>query len=237
MRNLDTLVRFDLRGFREVRRDDAVILWVSTTDPYTRITLNSFHLPPDIPVVRTLRDLRAFMRSQALMIETDVEEVGGLATLTTLIKVPQTPHGMTYLASLIVPFRTWSFVVKVECLEGGVTGIREAVVFGKDHLPEHPTGDPLSGWILDAYDPGAPGEARNRAEDPRYDAKFPRHPLSRARALQNRIRKTLWVHPCLLTEPPWPLPKPMPVPSPSRPPPPPPVPPGDAPRGEPSHRA
>jgi hypothetical protein len=37
--------------------------------------------------------------------------------------------GVTYLGSLTIPFRDFSFVIKVQCWEEGITGLREALLF------------------------------------------------------------------------------------------------------------
>jgi len=93
---------------------------------------------------------------------------------------------MTYLGSLTLPFRDFSFVLKIQCEERGVTGMREAVLLdetlgsGEVHLEFD--GEDIAGWMKVPCDvTRTSGLARSLADDDEHDRRFPDHPLSRAR--------------------------------------------------------
>jgi hypothetical protein len=91
-----------------------------------------------------------------------------------------------------LPFRDFSFVLKAQSEEYGTTGIREAVV-----LDEHfRAGRDPEEAFADVYDVKLKTQPlRNISEDEKYDAKFPQHPLSRARRLMRHLVSTLVVGP------------------------------------------
>jgi hypothetical protein len=118
-------------------------------------------------------------------ISLDVLQLKGIGAIKLIVKARQQPHGMTYVGSLTFPFASFSFVVKVQCPEYGVTGVREAVVLDsllRKYPPEKIEEGLIPGWAADPYDSSRQdGMMRNVAEDEALDAKFPMHPLSRVR--------------------------------------------------------
>ncbi|WP_308292453.1 hypothetical protein [Streptantibioticus ferralitis] len=105
--------------------------------------------------------------------------------------------------------------MKVQSVELGTTGMREAAV-GLELGPEqlflpHPFAPELRGPL-----------PFNRADDPCYDARFPQHPLSRARRLLGRLATTVRTDPAFAALPPFAGPPPS-AGSPPIPPPTPPV--------------
>ena len=94
-----------------------------------------------------------------------------------------------------IPRRSFSYVLKIQCEERGPTGLRDAsvldqalaqgrVAIGKD--------GGVTGWAADPYDPDFRAEVlRNQADDERYDADFPDHPLSRLRRGLKDVESTL----------------------------------------------
>jgi hypothetical protein len=170
------------------------------------IGLYHFPIPPDIPAnLESLQDVRLAYRkltadSGEAIIEVETPIVDGCAAVRTIIKVPQQPHGMTYLGSVTLPFRNFSYVIKVQCEELGITGLRdseilgEMLVTGEVRLDIEEGKGRLLGWMQDPYDASIESRfARNRAEAPEYDVRFPEHPLSRLRPTLNHIQDTLRV--------------------------------------------
>lgn len=100
-----------------------------------------------------------------------------------IVKSRQQPHGMTYVGSMIFPFAEFSYVLKIQCAEHGITGIREAIV--TDEWLRVRSGDPMTvmaDFSRDPYDAGRRDKLmRNAAEDESRDSQFPQHPLSRTR--------------------------------------------------------
>lgn len=92
--------------------------------------------------------------------------------LRMIVRVPQQPHGMTYVGSFILPFARFSYVVKIQCEERGMTGVREAVLFAEALEAKTVTFDPES--EIPIAGPLNPDSAD-------FDDRFPQHPLSRLR--------------------------------------------------------
>ena len=105
---------------------------------------------------------------------------------------------MTYLGSITLPFRDFSYVVKIQCMEQGTTGIRDAVILDEKLASGEVTisekSGTLEGWMQDPYDLTIVGGfARNKSEAEEYDARFPEHPLTRLRQLLGQIEETLQI--------------------------------------------
>ena len=64
----------------------------------------------------------------AAIIEPETTTTDGCLALRQIIKVPQQPHGTTYVGSLLLAFRDFSFVIKVQCQEHGTTGLRDTII-------------------------------------------------------------------------------------------------------------
>lgn len=125
-------VRFDTAGY-EPRGDidDHTRAWYSPDGDVLGVFL--FLKEPDVPRVSTLGELRRWhterlRRVGGDSVELAIVSVDDVRALQTIVKVPQAPSGRTYLASLILPFAEFSFVLKVQCEEHGITGMREAML-------------------------------------------------------------------------------------------------------------
>ena len=141
------------------------------------IGLFFFDLPPDLPRAPTYSGFISALTPESdprtlKYIETGTICVAGINCVRRIVRVPQKPSGMTYVGSWIIPFRDFSFVLKAQCQEYGVTGMREAILLdekfatGEARITEDNTLD-LS------YDP----------DDVLFDSRFPGHPISRLRAI------------------------------------------------------
>jgi hypothetical protein len=210
MRSLDS-VTFDTTEFEPREGRDGVRVW--HTPAGDGLGLFYFPTPPDIPAgIDSIAEIRAFYRRIALEAGSAIIEVNRLAldgcpAIRTINKVPQQPSGMTYIGSLTLPFRDFSYVVKVQCREVGVTGIREALVADELLQAGVVTIDEsgqVQGWMQDPSDPAAKAPlGRNRADSEEYDARFPEHPLSRLRSVLKRVQETLRVTEELKQVPPF----------------------------------
>ncbi|MBO9566568.1 MAG: hypothetical protein J7621_27590 [Niastella sp.] len=123
------------------------------------------------------------------LIEVELCQKDKISYIKTIFKLPQKHSGMTYIASLTLPFKTCSFVLKVQAVEAGLTGQREAVIanrlISKNIVSIDENG--YSNWLSDPYDDGFKSATlMNKSEDHRYDAEFPDHPLTQARQLLTR---------------------------------------------------
>jgi hypothetical protein len=137
-------------------------------------------------------------KSGCAIIEVDVVKVDGCWSIRQIIKKPQQPHGMMYIGAYTLPFRDFSFVVKIQCMEHGMTGKRDTLVLDEKVAAREVTIDfkkgEVRGWMQDPYDDSIRDVfARNLSEAEEHDGRFPDHPLSRLRGLMRRVQETLRV--------------------------------------------
>ena len=207
MKSLDSIV-FDTSGFAAQGQRDNVRIWRTASGD--GIGLYYFPLPPDIDAdIDSVDEVRAFYRRgiQAAgggVIEIERLEADGCKAIRTIFKIPQS-SGMAYLGSLTLPFRDFSYVIKIQCTDQGISGTREAIVL--DALLKSGAVTPgesgqMQGWTSDPYEQSTTGaSARNRSESDEYDAQFPNHPLSRIRQVLTHVQRTLKVRDDLKHEP------------------------------------
>jgi len=154
--------------------------------------LYHYALPPDLAASPARLDqLRAYYRSMVDaggvgLVEVEICTIDHCVAVRTLIKAPQQPRGRAYIGSLTLPFRDFSYVLKVQAEERGPTGMREAVVLDRllqsGAVELDPATNEIRGWADDPYDAtNRTAMVRNRTERPEYDAMFPMHALTRAR--------------------------------------------------------
>lgn len=127
-------VQFDTTGWTpqgEPKPGEVRIWRTSTADG---VGLYLFALPPDLPAnAASVDDLAAFFRALlgdagGKLVEVDVLIAGGCPAVRTLVAVPQQPSGRTYVGTITVPFRDFSFAIKCQCAEREPTGSKEAVL-------------------------------------------------------------------------------------------------------------
>lgn len=204
MVSLDSL-RLDLTGWSLHQRDESQGIWTDADGDVLAVKL--FLDSPDLPSLAGGPDgIRDFFRQQCHaqgngIVEVDVIEVLGIPCARMIMKARQQPTGFSFQGVLAIPRRDFSFVVRIQCLERGTTGLREcAVMMLELPKPEYEPPDPsapkvkhpifgeviaagkMKGWFKDPYDPKYDDIAlRTLADAERYDAGMPTHPLSRAR--------------------------------------------------------
>jgi len=159
-------VTFDASAFYFQGEGDGARIWYAPTGDGLEVFY--FSLKPDIDAdVRSIEKVRQALRSRvtaagAAIIEVETTTTDGCLALRQIIKVPQQPHGMIYVGSLLLPFRDFSFVIKVPCQEHGTTGIRDAIILAEARNDGRVTFEPdreefLQGWMHDPYDPDVHG--------------------------------------------------------------------------------
>ena len=206
-------LQLDLTGWTLDQEEAEAAIWL---DKETDIlALNLFNAQPDIPApCNGVEGLRNHFRQLAHahgsgIVEVDVVHIHNIACGRLIIKTPQTPSGCSYRGTILIPRQNFSFVIRVQCLEHGVTGGKEVLVMmvedsnlttesvGEEYV-EHPIfgrvlkkGE-MRGWVKDPYDPQFDNIALfNLADNPQYDAQFPDHPLSRVRRKLTHIINTV----------------------------------------------
>ena len=147
------------------------------------VGLHYFGLKPDLPNKQTTT--QAFISQYLALlgesgIDVAIETVAEIPAIRTIAKAAQEPSGMTYLGSYTLPFRDFSYVIKIQCEERGMTGIREAVLFEKIYSTNEIIVDD-SGNIMGEFS----------TDDEKYDNEFPDHPLSRCRRSLHQIKSSI----------------------------------------------
>jgi hypothetical protein len=143
-------------------------------------------LPQRAVSVGQLREFYAAqMGNQLKLVECRVLALDGIRSIWLIAKgQDQQTRGSVYLGSLTIPFRDFSFVIKIQCQEQGVTGAREALL--TNEALRKGTGRIESGrfvptgWSFD---------------DEQFDDKLPQHPLSRVRRELRHIASSTRIEP------------------------------------------
>jgi hypothetical protein len=185
---LDDL-RFDADEFEYQGELQPGRMRVWSTPAGDGVGLYLFLIPPDLPPAsESIERLREFYAERSAgaggrLVELGVPRLPAAAVVRTIVKVPQQPSGFTYLGSVTVPFRDFSYVIKVQCEERGTTAGREAVLMdrglGSGVMPVmHEGGFRLADWSPD---------------DERHDADFPDHPVTRARSVLKHVEQSLLI--------------------------------------------
>jgi hypothetical protein len=183
-------------GWMKSKDNGSIIQWINPEQTIA-VSVNFFDLPPDIPTVKNLEVLKDFYRTSISnihggLIQADLLKIQEIPSAKIIVKLPQESSGMTYLASLTIPFENCSFVLKVQCAEVGPTGMRDAVIADKLLASgEVKFGDNgLDNWFFDPYDKSyKSGTLMNLSEQEIYDSQFPDHPLTQARKWISNLEK------------------------------------------------
>lgn len=185
MISMTPITGMDLTGFTQ--REPGV--W--TDEAGVVLSVHFFPLVPDLPApLESVEPLRAGLARGAAgagggLIEAVTGWVDGVPAVRQLIKVPRPDgRGQVFLGSWTVPKAACSTVVKVQAAEGAATGVREATVMGRV--------GPEGYFLPHPYAPGLNGGLPYHvADDARWDAHFPGHPLTLVRATLDRITPTV----------------------------------------------
>jgi hypothetical protein len=183
-------IAFDTTGFQQ--HDQTTWFSPSTND---QVSLNYFDQVPDLPAtlddIASLRHGLAHLTSEVgCLVEAHVVHLGQVPTLLQIVKlpIPNQPSGQAFLASFTVPKANASAVLKFQAVEQGMTGMREAVLMAQvgfdNWFQPHPYAPDVQGTL-----------PFHVGDDPRFDAQFPQHPLSRARAWAHHVARTGQVDP------------------------------------------
>ncbi len=191
-------VTFESTDLKYKGEQEGVRFWSTTVGD--SVSLHYFPIPPDIEAnLELIDEVRNFYRKTTqergyAIIEVEVTTFNECLAIRLIVKIPQQPRGMTYVGSLTLPFRDFSYVVKVQCPERGITGIRDSIVYQMLKTDKFPVDEQgwLEGWMQDPYEPTLNCSfARNLSEDKKYDKMFPDHPLSRLREKLQQLQDTL----------------------------------------------
>jgi hypothetical protein len=199
---MTTPITFDTAGFTQV--GDAA--WQDPNGDV--VALHFFDLVPDLPAglddLGTIRTQLAvhYGRGGGTMIECDRVMVNGMAALRQVLKLrnPSQQSGQVFMGTLLLPRANSSAVVQVQCVEYGMTGVREASVMAQVGPDKFFHASPFTPQV-DLVAMGAlPSHV---ADEQQYDATFPGHPLTRLRGLLGWLGQTVRIDPRFHAEPPF----------------------------------
>jgi hypothetical protein len=114
-------IRFNTSGLMLRKNEPARQLWLNAFNDV--IEFRAFELQPDIPVrLSDARGLRAFYDSGAVsqqgsVIRLEVRAVQNIRAVLLELQLPAQPRGSTFVASITLPFRDGSFVIKAQAIE------------------------------------------------------------------------------------------------------------------------
>ena len=214
--NLDD-VNFDMTGLTLKAVATRGQRWI-TSDGQQGVTkqiLREPGPPSDYATPANLAALRESMLQKGLaVVEFGARMFGarsGIRMITKGVVDPETGRGRYYTGTLIISASENRTVrITTQAGEGPMTGMREAMMMDRlqaegtvrfrEPTPEEMAQDhlffgagDLEGWVVDPTDPAPPNLTLNVSEDERYDADFPDHPLSRVRAMLDRIEGSLTI--------------------------------------------
>ncbi|MGW4214049.1 hypothetical protein ACWEIJ_39110 [Lentzea sp. NPDC004789] len=199
-------ISFDTTGFRQVNRN----VWQHPSGDQAELTY--YNMVPDLPaglddLPKLRHDLARIDGEVGCLIEAHVVGLAGVPALLRIVKMPlpNQQGGQLFHCSFTVPKATCSAVLQLGAIERGTTGIREGVLAAEigfqNWVRPHPYAPELQGVL--------PFHA---GDDPRYDARFPDHPLSRVRAWAHHVVRTARLDPQFAALPPFQVqPPPPPV--------------------------
>jgi hypothetical protein len=166
------------------------------------VGLYFFSCKPDLPMraasVVQLRDsYTTRMDGKVHVVECRVLPLDGVPSIWLITKgQDEKSRAAVYLGSLTIPFRDFSFVIKIQCQEQGATGMREALLV--DEALKNGTGR-VEGSRFVLSGPSF--------DDEQFDDRFPQHPLSRVRRELRHIASSVHIEQKVRNEPRFELPQ------------------------------
>jgi len=201
-------ISFDTTGLIPQGVKNGVRVW--QTPDGDGVGLYFFPVPPDILAdINSLESLSSFYGNQLVAVNVtgiliDTMDIDGCRFIKMIARVPQQPLGTGYLGSLTLPFRDFSFVIKMQCTERGTTGMRESIIadelLGKGEIKIDKSGG-FEGWEKSLDSNASSRWKINKAEAPEYDIRFPNHPLSILRRTLAQIESSIRITSDMKMEP------------------------------------
>jgi len=151
--------------------------------------------PPDLPAPLSHQDeVRAHIgdaveQGQGVLIDFEVVDRDGFRVMRTVAKKRAEGRANAFLGALQIHFAPCWWLFQLEAIEAGTTGLREAAVFMMMRQEDEnawPLQDLGRIESMDALPPAGP-PAKLPSDDPRWDDRFPDHPLSRVRRAQRDL--------------------------------------------------
>ncbi len=187
-------------GWKKKNSTKNIIQW-ENPEQTLFLSLNYFESEPDLPSLKKIDLVRDFYRGQIIqhnggLIQADFSELSTYKAIRTIFKIPQKPSGIVYLASLTIPFKNCSYVIKIQAPEIEDVGLRDSTI--RERLMKEGIINLKENWFIDPYRSNfKKGTLMNRSEEPVHDMNFENHPLSQARKLISEIEEKIIFKPQL----------------------------------------
>ena len=159
--------------------------------------------PTDIPAklndIDTIRNHYRNMIVEQIeggLIRCEISNLKSYEAIEMIVKQPNQPSGMIYNGSFMIPFKGYNFVVKMQAVEAGMTGMREAMTMDKwmkeNGAPKTDENGKMLGFAKDPYDENySKGRLMNYSEKEEFDKDFPNHPLTIVRTKMEEIKESI----------------------------------------------
>ena len=185
-------------GWKQKKNEETIIQWANPDETLV-LSINFFASKPDLPSLKQINTVRHFYREQIVehdggLIQADLTKCKNHKAIQTIFKIPLKTSGVIYLASLTIPFRYSSYVIKIQASETGIIGLRDSVVadrlLRKGEITVSENG--YDNWSSDPYHSSFnEGTLMNKSEEAIYDIDFDNHPLTEARKLLSLIKSEI----------------------------------------------
>lgn len=191
-------VQFDTTGW-EPREESAENrrTWGNACGDVLSIRFNP--VAPQMPSLFRIQALKDYHTQQlqasgGTILSLDLLQVKGVSVGKLIFKTMLGSGGWGYVSMLFLPYRDFSYSIRLQALERAGDEVRGQHVWGWLHESQPPGADCQALWFGLEQSPADPHVARHcMADEERWDREFPEHPLSRMRAELSRLIPTLMV--------------------------------------------
>ncbi len=191
-------VQFDTTGW-EPREESAEnrLKWANGVGDVLSIRYQG--APPQMPSLFRLQALKEYHTRQlqpsgGAILSLDLLQVKGVSVGKLVFKSMQQAGGWGYMGMLFLPYRDFSYSIRIQALERAGDEARGQHVWNLLHASQPSEADCYALWFDLEAAPDDLNTARVcMADEERWDKDFPDHPLSRLRSELTRIIPTLIV--------------------------------------------
>ncbi|MES2792465.1 MAG: hypothetical protein V4719_22810 [Planctomycetota bacterium] len=163
------------------------------------LSVRYYAAPPQMPSLFRLQALKDYHLQQlkaanGTILSLDLLQVKGVSVGKLLFKTQHPGGGWGYVGTLFLPYRDFSYSIRLQAVERAGDEARGQHVWNWLHESQPPDANCLALWFgLDEVPEDTNVARLCLADEERWDRTFPHHPLSRLRAELYRLIPTLLV--------------------------------------------
>ncbi|MCP4135951.1 MAG: hypothetical protein GY754_33590 [bacterium] len=122
-------IAFDTLDWAKTESSKKQRAWTCSDYP-AKLSIDFFNIPPDIPVsMNAINELRDFYRTMVIetgggIIKVETDRVSDFPILEIILKIPA-QDTICYVGSITIPFKDYSYVIKIQAADHGITGVME----------------------------------------------------------------------------------------------------------------